>query len=1037
MYQEASIIERHARRTLDELVVPAIYADRTPVSVTLAELDGEPEPFEEATRRDFQSISPGTNWGTPWGTAWLHIETAVPDSLAGRTVDLICDIGFHPGLVGFHTEAMVYDAAGAALHGLHPLRRWHRVGDPAAGGELVDLYVEAAANPMVIGHHPTPFGDPATAGDLPIYTFNGAWLAAFHAEVWHLSLELEFLLKQLHNLQKEGPHRPQILTALSACMARLDPAAIAATSGSARGPLQRVLSRAGAPQRHLSTAIGHAHIDTAWLWPIRETERKCVRTFANQIDLLTSYPEHRFGCSQAAQYEMVERAQPALFERIREEVDAGRWVPLGGCWVEADGNLPGGESLVRQHLYGQQYFRDRFGVRCTVGWIPDVFGYPASLPQIMRQAGLTHFVTQKLSWNRTNTFPHHTFLWEGLDGTVIPTHFPPSDTYNCEIDPYELAKVTRGFKDHGWSNHSLLVFGHGDGGGGPTREMLERLRFSADTDGIVRQEVGSPAQFFRQVDAEIAAIDPAVEVPRWRGELYFEMHRGTYTSQAKTKAGNRRAEGLLREAEWLSVMAHEADPAGGYPAERLERLWKDVLILQFHDILPGSSIAWVHQQAEAEYERIHAGLEVIIADALARLNAARPAGSSRAGHFNPAPFDLDAVVLDGQGRPDWVSAPAGGFGPRVTPPASVSPVIVTGTATHGSMSNGILTMSWDERGLITSVVHEPTGREVVVAGGTANRLELFDDRPIEYDAWDIEPYYRARGRAVDSLESAHLELGEIADWGVASACLVLTRRFGSSSIVQRVRLNAGSARIDIHNEVDWQESNTMLKAAFDVDVQTDRAAAEIQFGHVFRSTSVNTTWDLARFEVCAHRWIDLSEPDFGVALLNESKYGHDTLDNRLRITLLKSAEFPDPTADRGVHTFTYSLMPHSGDLVHSEVIAEAYRLNLPSRPVEAIPQAMAPVRSSDSGVVIDALKLAEDGSGDLILRCYEAKGTRVSATLDLAAPVASAEVVNLLEEPFDPGDMPAGWARLAEGGRSVEVAMGPFQILTLRLGGRR
>jgi alpha-mannosidase len=1035
MFQEASIIERHARRTLDDVIRGAVYSDRVPVDATRLDLDGEPEPFDEICHRPFSPIEPGTNWGRPWGTTWFHLQAAVPEALAGLRVELMCDIGFHPGLVGFHTEATMYGADGTLLHGLHPLRRWHPVATSAVAGTPVEVFVEAAANPMVIGHHPTPFGDPQTAGDLPIYTFRGAWLAAFNVDVWHLELELEFMLKQLHNVPKDGPHRPQILAALSASMANLDANSVADSAAEARRPLQALLAEPGAPRRHLSTAIGHAHIDTAWLWPIRETRRKCIRTFANQIDLFADYPEHRFGCSQAAQYEMVEGDAPALFERIRAEVRQGRWVPLGGCWVEADGNLPGGESLVRQHLYGQRYFEEKLGQRCTVGWIPDVFGYPASLPQIMRQAGLTHFVTQKLSWNRTNVFPHHTFLWEGLDGSVIPTHFPPSDTYNCEIDPYELSKVTRSFKDHGWSRHSLLIYGHGDGGGGPTREMLERLRFSADTDGIVRQRTGSPAQFFAEVDGEIAATS-SVDLPRWRGELYFEMHRGTYTSQAKTKAGNRAAENLLREAEWLCVMAAGVDPEGGYPSERLERLWKDVLILQFHDILPGSSIAWVHQQAEGEFGRIRDELTQIIEGAVSRLTVP----SEGTVWFNPAPFEV-AAILGGEGwgpawGPAWVEAPAGGFGRRVDPPASVRPLAVDGTAEAGTISNGILEFSWDRRGLITSIVHLDSGRQTLQPGGSANRLEAFEDRPIEYDAWDIEPYYRHRGTVIDSVESVELAVEEIEGWGPASAHLVVTRSFGNSRIRQRIGLRAGAARIDIDTDIDWQESNVMLKAAFDVAVRTDTASAEVQFGHVERPTAVNTSWDLARFEVCAHRWIDVSEPDFGVALLNDSKYGHDTLDGHLRITLLRSPEFPDPHADRGQHRFTYSVMPHAGDLAHSEVVAEGYRLNLAPRRLEGrSPDAAAePVAVADHpGLVIETAKLAEDGTGDLVLRCYESRGAHTQARLALGRAAASATVVNLLEEPFEASETPPGRVLLMRDGRTVEVEIRPFGILTIRL----
>ena len=1050
MFQEQSIIERHARRTLDELIKPAAYRRRSPVEATVRHLSGEPEPFAAAIDGDFEPIAPGTAWGRTWGTSWFHIVGAVPADMRAECVDLVVDIGFHPGLVGFHVEGMVYTAEGQARHGIHPMRRWHRVSDAAEGGETVDVYVEAAANPMVLGHTPTPFGDPATAGELPIYHFNGAHFAVFDPDAWRLGLEVEFLLKQAHNVVKDGPHRPRIYSALAAAMDELRPGLIHETAPAARQHLRRILDEPGAPNRHLATAIGHAHIDTAWLWPIRETARKCVRTFSNQIELMDAYPEHRFGCSQAAQYEMIERDQPALFQSITERVADGRWVPLGGSWVEADGNLPGGEALVRQHLHGQRYFDAKFGRRCTVGWIPDVFGYPASLPQIMALSGLTHFVTQKLSWNRTNRFPHHTFAWEGLDGTQITTHFPPSDTYNCEIDPYELAKIDRQYSDHARSNSSLVVFGHGDGGGGPTREMLERLRFAADTDGVPRLEVGSPEAFFARVDAESeAATDP---MPVWRGELYFEMHRGTYTSQAKTKAGNRRAELLLRQAEWLAIMAYGADPARGYPLARLDRLWKDTLILQFHDILPGSSIAWVHQQAEADYERIHAEVEQLIAEALDRLAAGSSGGAGSQGTavsngpvvsngkagsngpvlaFNPAPFDRQEVVEAPDGSPLWVDVAGGAIGPLAPDvPDDIGAVVCTSTDDGGgTMSNGIVRLSWDARGILTSLVHLATGRETLRRGGEANRLEIFDDRPIEYDAWDIEPYYRNRRTVIDQISDLSVEQTHR-----YAAALRIRRSFGQSTIEQSVIMRAGRGRIDIETDVDWHETDTMLKAAFEVDIHADVAAAEVQFGHVLRPTHQNTTWDLARFEVCAHRWIDVSEPDFGVALLNDSKYGHDTLDGNLRITLLRSAQFPDPVADKGRHRFTYAIYPHAGDLVSSDVIAQGYLLNLPIRLVDGVEPTVAPVSSSNPGVVIESIKAAEDGSGDLIVRLYESRGARGSSTITFDRPVGHVEITNLLEEPFQLGDEALDAVSVAPiDSASVRVELRPFRILTLRV----
>lgn len=1040
MYQESSIIERHARRTLDEVISPAVWGPGAPVEIAVAVLPGEPEPFDQAVARDFAPISVGAAWGRPWSTWWFHVTGSVPAEFAGHNVDLFVDLGFHRGLVGFHAEGLVCGPDGQVRGGIHPERRTSAVARPARGGEPIDLYIEAAANPLVIGHLPTPMGDPATLPEAELYRLIAVDLRVRRDDVAALADKLRFVLNLTHNVAKDGPLRPRYFRAIERTMAVLDARDVEGSAAAACVPLDEVLSEPGAPGRHLATAIGHAHIDTAWLWPLRETRRKCARTFANQLDLMDRFPQHRFGASQAAQYEMVERDHPDLFAKIRERVAEGRWAVLGGCWVEADGNLPGGESLVRQHLYGQQYFAERFGSMATVGWIPDVFGYPASLPQIMRLAGLEYFVTQKLSWNRTNTFPHHTFVWEGLDGSAILTHFPPTDTYNCEINPYELGRADRHFADHGWSRRSLVVFGHGDGGGGPTEAMLDRLDFAADTNGLPQLELGTPAAFFHDVADEVERAESELPgtVGRWRGELYFEMHRGTYTSQAKTKAGNRRAELLLRQAEWLAAAAWGTGER--YPAQRLTDLWRRTLTLQFHDILPGSSIAWVHQEAEAEFAVIAAEVEAMIAEALESLGTD--------GVFNPAPHARDAVVVLpahdvgpvelthqplGDDAAVWVQCPAGGGGRIVQPPPSVEPVTVEATTAGGRMGNGLVEVAWDDTGQLTSIEHVAAGRSVLRPGGSGNRLELYEDRPIEYDAWDIEPYYRHHRTVLDRPVSI-----TVTEVGPLVGRVRIEHQWTAGSIIQTLEMRAGSERIDVHCEVDWRESETMLKVAFDVDVATDHSSAEVQFGHVRRQLAVNTTWDLARFEISAHRWLDLSEPDWGVAVLNDSKYGYDTLDGCVRLTLLRSANYPDPQGDRGQHRFTYSVLPHHGDLAHSEVIAEGYRLNLPVRPGGG--SVTAPAVSDHPGVVVEAVKAAEDGSGDLIVRLYESRGAASTAHVRFSSRPRDVVAVDLLERPFPAGEpaFPVAVPSLSHPDVSLKddvatVSVKPFQIVTLRV----
>ena len=488
------------------------------------------------------------------------------------------------------------------------------------------LLLEAASNPSFPQFRPSLQGALDTAGEAPIYRFRRAELVVVDPDAEALAYDLEVVDGVMRTLRPDDPRRVKMRRALEGALDRL-PDVVAA-----RRPLQPWLdapSGAGPTAAgHRSIAIGHAHIDTAWLWPIRETRRKCVRTFASATALMDDYPEYRFAASSAQHYAWVEESQPALFDRITERVERGQWVPVGGMWVEADMNMPSGESLVRQIVFGQRYFEEKFGQRCEEAWIPDVFGYPAGLPQVFAAGGMRRFVTQKMSWNKQNRFPHNTFWWEGLDGTRVLTHFPPVDTYNAEITPAEVAYSAGNFKDHGWSSVSLMPFGHGDGGGGPTREMLERARRLASADPRVTVAVGTPDEFFDAVEAEVRAGAP---VPVWRGELYLETHRGTLTSQLRTKLGNRRCERLLVEAElWAATLGRPAD---------VDDLWREVLTQQFHDILPGSSIAWVHADAEAVFERVGRELEARIAGLLAEI---APQGRSLA---NPADAPVDGVVV--------------------------------------------------------------------------------------------------------------------------------------------------------------------------------------------------------------------------------------------------------------------------------------------------------------------------------------------------------------------------------------------------------
>ena len=522
---------------------------------------------------------------------------------------------------------------GAHVKGLNPLNDWVAVGP----GESVELYVEAAANPHVLtSWRPTFLGDKLTAPPDPVYRLATAAVVEVDPEVRSLLADLEVLDRLAAELGEDDVRQVEILLALEAALDALDLSDVPATASGARGALAAALARPAYDGAHRISAVGHAHIDSAWLWPVRETVRKVTRTVANVVNLLDEAPDLVYAMSSAQQWEWVRTEHPALFARVKEHVAEGRFVPVGGMWVESDTNMVGGEAMARQFLVGQRWFEEHLGTTCDEVWLPDSFGYTAALPQIVRQAGCRWFLTQKISWNTTNVFPHHTFWWEGIDGTRVFTHFPPVDTYTAELTGAELAHAARNFRDKGAATRSLVPFGHGDGGGGPTREMLGRASRTASLAGSPVVTVETPRAFFEAAEAEYA------DAPVWAGELYLEIHRGTYTSQAAMKQGNRRSEHLLREAELWSATAAVRGVLD-YPADELDRLWKIVLLHQFHDILPGSSIAWVHREARATYASVAADLEALIDRAL---DALAGDGADEVV-FNAGPVARDGVAALG------------------------------------------------------------------------------------------------------------------------------------------------------------------------------------------------------------------------------------------------------------------------------------------------------------------------------------------------------------------------------------------------------
>ncbi len=984
MHDRRGEIRARLRRIVDQQLQPAVRRHVCDLTVSAWPVPrgadgtvGEPVSFAQAKDQEYDAFAIGDPWGPAWATTWFRMSGEVPPDLAHP--ELVVDLGFSGASAGFQCEGLVLRPDGTHVKALNPLNDWV----PVVPGELVEIYVEAAANPQVLtSWSPTVLGDKLTSGHHPVYRLVTAAVVEVDLTMRELLADIEVLDQLSAELGEDDSRQVEILLALERALDALDLTDVAATAGTARGELAAVLSRPAYDGAHRLSAVGHAHIDSAWLWPVRETVRKVARTVSNVVALLDEDPDLVYAMSSAQQWEWVRVHHPTLFERVKKHAAAGRFVPAGGMWVESDTNMVGGEAMARQFLVGQRWFEEHLGLTCEEVWLPDSFGYTAALPQIVTLAGARWFLTQKISWNTTNVFPHHTFWWEGIDGTRVFTHFPPVDTYESSLTGHELAHAARNFRDKGAAGRSLVPFGFGDGGGGPTREMLGRARRTASLAGSPVVALESPTAFFEAAHAECA------DAPVWAGELYLEIHRGTYTSQAAMKQGNRRCEHLLREAELWSATAAVRGLLP-YPADELDELWRIVLLHQFHDILPGSSIAWVHREARATYAEVARRLEDLVDAALDAL-----AGEGE----DEVVFNAGPVARDG------VPALSGGLVTGLRP-SSTTGVLLENEHLRVELVDGV----------IRSVLDKANDREVLPPGGAANLLQLHPDHPVKWDAWDLDRSYRAR--VTDLLDG---------DVSVHDDAVVVRREFGGSRATQRVWLDTDLVLCE--TTVDWHEREQVLKAAFDVDVHTDHAAYETQFGHVIRPTHENTTWDAARFEVCAHRWVRVGDAGYGAALANDSTYGHDVTRHprdgggtysRARLSLLRAPLFPDPETDQGRHVFRYALVPGASVARAAEA---GYELNLPLRSRTGPPvEPLVHVEPVTGPAYVEAVKLAADGSGDVVVRLYEPLGARARVRVEASFEHVSVHEVDILERPHDCG----AWDGSA-------LSLRPFQIVTLR-----
>ncbi|MEO8926760.1 MAG: glycoside hydrolase family 38 C-terminal domain-containing protein, partial [Caulobacteraceae bacterium] len=856
--------------------------------------------FETARGLAWRPAEIGQALGPLWATYWFRVTARIPEDWAGARVDLYWDTV---------SEALLW-LDGRSSAGLNIGRPTATLAARAVGGETLTFHVEAACN-RAFGREAGGTGP----GKADPYRLVACELRRFDPGAWRLFHDFE-TLRQLE-ADRAPPQsarsfggvatnivRPaldttwagRLLHDLNAVCNMLDPGD-GATWPAGQSILADLLAARNGAVTHELSAIGHAHIDTAWLWPIEETRRKCQRTFATVLGLMDAYPEFRFAASQAYQYSIIEETDPDLFARIAAKAAAGQWIPIGGAWVEPDCNLPSGESICRQFLYGQRYFERAFGARSTIFWNPDVFGYAGQLPQLMREAGMTRFLTQKLSWNRFTAPPHHSFRWRGIDGSEVLTHFPPADTYNGVASLEELRYHGANYKDADRSVDGLYLFGHGDGGGGPTAGMIETIGRAHDLQGVPRAAMRSPGAFFDRLEsgaADLATIE---------GELYFEYHRGTYTSQAEVKRLNRNLEGALQALDYLTAAAGLAGVAAP-SREKIEALWRVLLVNQFHDILPGSSITAVYERTNRELRGLLGDVEALTQDLLVALTSAGPSPVAPTP-VNTLGFPRAEVALGPDGEACFVLAPAFATGRVASPPETVG-LIETGDG-EIRLENGRLTAVLTAGGAVRSLIHRATGREAL--SGEANRIVLFDDRPTNYEAWDIDPF------ALETARDATPAHARAVLWrGPRRAEVRFDRRLGKvSAMSQIVRLDAASDHLEFDTTLDWRDRRTLVKAVFPVSCRSRDAAYETMFGAVERPTHANTDADLAMYEVPGHRWADLSEPGFGVSLLSDARYGYSIFGNQMALSLIRGPMIPDPDADIGEHRFRYALYPHAGD----------------------------------------------------------------------------------------------------------------------------
>ncbi len=805
--------------------------------------------------------------------------------------------------------------------------------------------------------------------------------------------------------------------------------------------------------------VGHTHIDIAWLWTLETAKDKAVRSFSTVLRLMEEYPEYRFMSSQPHLYKAVKEREPAVYEEIKHRIEEGRWEAEGGMFVEADCNLTGGESLVRQFVKGKAFFKKEFQKENEVLWLPDVFGYSAALPQIMLKCGVRYFMTTKISWNEFNKMPYDTFNWIGIDGSRVLTHFVPASdydkslvsknfftTYNGMLEPSQVKGSWQRYQQKYLNSEVLMAYGYGDGGGGPTREMLEAgRRMEKGIPGCPVTKQSSSNEFFHKLEEEVKGKK---YLPEWSGELYLEYHRGTYTSMARNKKYNRKAEFLLHNIELFSVMDSKLNRTA-YPKEQLDDLWETLLRNQFHDILPGSSIEEVYEVSRKEYEDLFLRGNALLTRAVNSLTDSIGAEKGAIAVFNPNGFKGTGYVLaeaenaadsglvtDGENYCPYekledgkilfraLTVPAAGY--KVYTLADGGAPETNLRITDNSMENSCIRIIFNEKGQFLSVYDKENDREVLKPGECGNVIMSYEDRPHNWDAWDVNNYYGEKSWEIDKVTEM-----KVVESGSLRACMKVERKYLDSTITQYIFLYHDSRRIDIKTEVDWKQDHILLKALFPVDIHSNEADYEIQYGNVTRPTHHNTSWDAARFEVCHHKWLDIHENNYGVSLINDCKYGCHVHEGVIGLSLLKSATSPNPSADKEKHEFTYSFYPHKDDFRTGGTVKEAYELNNPlfaavkSKGEGDKPVSYSAAETDCENVILEVVKAAEEPEENVqILRLYEYYNQRNEVKMTLPEEAERIAVCSMLEEEEE---------IIGVNTKQVSFGIKPYEIVTLKI----